>query len=187
MGKSGWHQLQYLWRKRGATLSAPPVAPHGRRGALWGVSSPSVAELYPPRHAPQPPYCHLAATRGLAGLYLIMGALAEGPRWGSHIKGVQALISFPLLIILGATLIPTSAPPASEKGKIGTLFSTAAGCSALHSTLSDRCNRLGACLGFPSSASAPTALDHVPRGRECPLGRCHVRLTLAASWGSRIR
>ena len=45
LGKSGWHQLQYLWRKRGATLSAPPVAPHGRGGALWGVSSPSDAEI----------------------------------------------------------------------------------------------------------------------------------------------
>ena len=174
MGISGWHQLQYLWRKRGATLSAPPVAPHGRGGALWGGLIPISRRIISAEARPTAARLPPCGDKRVGGALFNYGGIGRGPAVGVADQGGPGLDLLPTFNNISAQpSSPLQPHPHRKRAKIGTLFSTAAGCSALHSTLSDRCNRLGACLGFPSSASAPTAPDHVPRAASCPLERGH--------------
>ena len=87
--------------KGGYPLSPARGAPR-TGGALWGVSSPSDAELKyirrgtPPRHPIVPAPTSGLRTKGVEGLNVIKGwPRARGGE--SEIRGVQALISFPLL------------------------------------------------------------------------------------------
>ena len=132
-------------------------------GGLIPISRRIISAEARPTAALLPP----CGDKRVGGALFNYGGIGRGPAVGVADQGGP-----------GLDLLPTVNNSAQPSSPLQT---------HLHRTrpphLSDRCNSLGACLGFPSSASAPTARDHVPRGRECPLGRCHVRLRLAECWG----